>query len=190
VLGPAEGGTRPSVEGGAIKGDGKGYAPGMSVGVGRGSSRGFSGSFPGNGFTTSRLSAATDCSTAGSALPGCLFSFGATENAVSDVTEPLDPSGLGVGGSASGANAVLRMTGDRLEGTVLLRCTPEPGGVPNAVVVGLGTAPERRECLDEVDTFLRIPPNFRMLSAAALEAAETERPSPLVLRLGVVGVRA
>ena len=82
------------------------------------------------------------------------------------------------------------MAGDLFDGTVLLRWTPELVGVLNAWAVGLGMAVECRECLDEVDTFRRIAPYLRKLSAPALEAAEADRPSPDLFRPGVVGVRA
>jgi hypothetical protein len=84
----------------------------------------------------------------------------------------------------------LLSAGDRLEGTVLLRCTPEVDGVAKAGVIGLGTAPECRDRFEDVDTFLRTPLFLRMLSAAALEAADADRPIPELFRPGVVGVLA
>lgn len=84
----------------------------------------------------------------------------------------------------------LLSAGERFEGTVLLRWTPDVVGVANAGVIGLGTAPECRDRLEEVDTFLRTPLYFARLSAPALEVVDADRTMPELLRPGVVGVRA
>lgn len=83
----------------------------------------------------------------------------------------------------------LPSAGERFEGNVLLRCTPDVVGVTNAGVMGLGTAPERRERFEDVETFLRTPPYWRRLSAPALEVVDADRPIPVLFR-GVVGVLA
>jgi hypothetical protein len=75
--------------------------------------------------------------------------------------------------------------GDLFEGTVLLLCIP-----PVAVgVAGLGAPFDCLECLEDTDTFLRIPPNFRTLSAPAL-AFDADLPMVLDVLAGVVGVAA
>ena len=87
-------------------------------------------------------------------------------------------------------NRGLPIAGERFDGKVLLRETPEVVGVANMGVIGLGTAPECRERFEDVETFLRTPPCKRRLSAPALEVVEAERPIPEPLRPRVVGVRA
>lgn len=67
----------------------------------------------------------------------------------------------------------------------MLLCTPELDWVTKVGAMGLGIAPEWRDCLEEVETLRRTPPNFRILSAAALEAAEAERPMPDLFLVGV-----
>lgn len=79
--------------------------------------------------------------------------------------------------------------GERFEGSVLLRCTPDVVVETNDGAIGLGTAGECRERFEDVDTFLRTPPYMRRLSAPALEVVEADRPMPELLR-GVVGVLA
>lgn len=90
----------------------------------------------------------------------------------------------------AGGKRGLPRAGERFDGRVLLRCTPELGVEANAGVMGLGTAPEWRERFDEVETFLRTPPYIRKLSAPALEDVDADRPMPELLRPGVVGVLA
>ena len=73
--------------------------------------------------------------------------------------------------------------GDFFDGTVLLRYTPLPvlllaKAVPDDGVIGLGTLVDFLEFLDETDTFLRMPPNFRRLSAPAL-AFDVDLPKPV-----------
>jgi hypothetical protein len=80
----------------------------------------------------------------------------------------------------------LPSAGDLFDGSVLLLCTPDPAGDAKAAVMGLGTAPEWRERLEDVETFLRTPPYLRRLSAPALEDVEADRSMPPVLRV-VVG---
>lgn len=178
-------------------GDGKGYAPGTFVEVDRGISM-----CSGTGLTASSLSGAkTGCET----CTGCTECAGCTgccdcsaSRSIGDAawggavaSGDLASSGAGVGGSEVLLNREPGIAGDLLDGRVLLRCTPEPVGVVTKDgVVGLGIAPECLDCLEEVDTFLRTPPNFRILSAAALDAAEADRPIPDLFRAGVVGVRA
>jgi hypothetical protein len=108
-----------------------------------------------------------------------------------DVRGFFASSATGVEGpDISLGNRGLLIAGERFDGRVLLRCTPDVVGVAKAGVIGLGTAPECRERFEEVETFLRTPLYFRMLSAAALEVVEADRPIPELLRPGVVGVLA
>jgi hypothetical protein len=98
---------------------------------------------------------------------------------------------LGVDGpDISLGNRGLLRAGDLFEGKVLLRCTLDVVGVAKAGVIGLGTAPERRERFEEVETFLRTPLYLRRLSAPALEVVDADRPIPELFRPGVVGVLA
>jgi hypothetical protein len=81
------------------------------------------------------------------------------------------------------------MAGDFLEGTVLLRWIPplaanEP---PYVGVDGLRPPFDCLDCLDDTDTFLRTPPNFRTLSAPAL-AFEEDLATLCLCLLGVTGV--
>ena len=129
-----------------------------------------------------------DCSTD---CLGCAVAWSA--GCAPDTTScTLLSSPLGVGGSEvlSLEKRGVSMAGDFLEGTVLLRWTPDPLEALKTGVTGVGT-PEFLECLDEVETLRLTPPNFWILEAAALEAAEADRPNPDCLRpLGVVGVFA
>lgn len=126
-------------------------------------------------------------------LWGC-FDSGSVDGADSIVfgdSNALPSSVVGVDGPEGLlAKRGLLNAGDRFVGRVLLRCTPEAGGVTKPGVTGLGTAPEWRERLDEVETFLRTPPYRRKLSAPALDDVEAERLTPELFLPGVVGVRA
>jgi hypothetical protein len=77
--------------------------------------------------------------------------------------------------------------GDFLDGTVLLLANPPLGVVANAGLAGVDVPFECRECLDDVDRFLRILPSLLTLSAPAL-AFEADLLTPDVrLLLGVDG---
>lgn len=119
-----------------------------------------------------------------------LATIAAASAAIGEVKELFFSSALGVEGpETSLGKRGLFSAGERFEGRVLLLCTPDVVGLPTAGVIGLGTA-EVRERFDDVDTFLRTPLYFLTLSAPALDAAEIERPMPVPLRPGVVGVMA
>jgi hypothetical protein len=119
-----------------------------------------------------------------------LATMAAASAAIGDGVGVLASSAAGVAGpDLSLGKRGLPRPGDRLEGSVLLRCTPDAVGVTNAGVIGLGTAPEWRERFEDVDTFLRTPPYLRRLSAPALEDVDAERPIAELLRPGVVGDR-
>jgi hypothetical protein len=161
---------------------------GFTVSVGFASSAGFTGSA---GFTDS------DSFTAGGTTTVCLdtgprlATIAAASAAIGEESGLLGSSALGVEGpDMSLGKRGLLSAGDLFEGKVLLRCTPEVVGVPMEGVTGLGR-PDCRDRFEDVDTFLRTPlPSLRTLSAPTLDAADTERPMPELLRPGVVGVLA
>lgn len=87
-----------------------------------------------------------------------LATIAAASADIGEVKGFFGSSALGVDGpDISLGNRGLLSAGDRLEGRVLLLCTPEAVGVAKAGVMGLGTAPDCLERLEEVETFLRTP---------------------------------
>jgi hypothetical protein len=77
--------------------------------------------------------------------------------------------------------------GDLWGGTVLLRARPPVGVVARAEPPGLGAPFEWRECLEDVDLFLRILPSFLTLSAPALALEAVLTTPDFSVGIGVVG---
>lgn len=78
---------------------------------------------------------------------------------------------------------------DLFDGTVLLRCTPEARvGLGTAIgVTGAGTTVDLFDVLEDTETFRRMLPNLRTLSAPAL-AFELDLPMTVLDLPGVGGV--